>query len=235
MTTDVQSDTDSRNGSWWLSFFGGSIGSKVLMAVTGLFLWVFLVGHLAGNTLIYFGPEGFNSYAHKLHSTPLLIWSVRILMLVSFPVHVFTAIRTTQAARAARPVAYAFGNKSPARLSSTTMALSGLVVLAFIGYHLAQFTWRATGLPLGAESLTPYQMVVDGFRQPAIVGFYVLGVLLLAMHLSHGLYSMFQHLGIAGRRWTPWVKSAALVIGYGMCTAFGAIPLYVNLMLGGVR
>lgn len=233
--TDVPSDADPQIGRWWLAFFSGSIGSKALMAVTGLFLWLFLVGHLAGNTLIYFGKDGFNHYAATLHGNPALLWAVRILMLVCFPVHVYTAIRTAQASRAARPIAYSFGNKTPSRLASTSMALSGLIVLAFIGFHLAQFTWRATGLPAGAEQMEPYEMVVEGFRQPAIVGFYVLGVLLLALHLSHGLYSMFQHMGLAGRRWTPWVKSAALVVGYLMCCAFAAIPLYVNLMLGGTR
>lgn len=233
--TDVSNDADGPVGRSWSEFFAGSIGSKVLMAGTGLVLWMFLVGHLAGNTLIYFGPEAFNHYAATLHSAPVLLWAVRIVMLVSFPVHVVTAIQTARASRAARPVAYAFGNKSPARLASTSMALSGLIVLVFLGYHLAQFTWRATGLPAGADSLSTYSMVVDGFRQPLIAGFYVLGVALLALHLSHGLYSMFQHVGLAGRRWTPWLKTASLVVGYGMCAAFAAIPLYVNVILGGAR
>jgi succinate dehydrogenase / fumarate reductase cytochrome b subunit len=233
--TDVSSNASPQTGKWWLAFFNGSIGSKALMAVTGLLLWLFLVGHLAGNTLIYFGAEGFNAYAHKLHDTPLLVWSVRILMLFCISVHAVTAIRTTAAARAARPVAYAFGNKAPVRKASASMALSGLIVLAFLGYHLAQFTFRATGLNAAADTLTPYDMVVVGFHQPVIVGFYEIGVALLAAHLSHGIFSLFQHLGIAGTRWTPFVKNAALVIGYGMCAAFGAIPLFVNLVLGAVK
>jgi succinate dehydrogenase / fumarate reductase cytochrome b subunit len=105
--------------------------------------------------------------------------------------------------------------------------LSGAIVLAFFCYHIAHFTLRVTGpMPAGND---PYAMLVLGFQQWPIALLYILGQFLLAAHLSHGLYSMVQHLGLAGKAWTPWAKGAALVIGYGLCAAFASIPLAVLL------
>lgn len=216
-----------------LRFALSSVGSKVVMALTGLFLWVFVVGHLAGNLTMYGGAELFNAYAAKLHHTPALVWSVRIALLVGFPLHIFTALRAAQLNEAARPVPYAYENRSPARVAAKSMQLSGGVVLAFFAYHLAHFTLRYVGpqptalLPDG--DWNAYQMVVLGFQNPLISGFYVLGQILLAMHLSHGLSSLFQHLGLWGAKWTPFLKQASLVIGYGLCAAFSTIPLAVLL------
>ena len=211
----------------FLDFLETSIGSKVLMAVTGAFLWVFLVGHLAGNLTAYIGAETFNGYAEALHSKPALLWVVRIAMIFAFPLHMFTSFRTTQMNRAARPIDYAASNQSPARMAAKYMILSGLVLVAFLGYHLAHFTWRATGLGPDAASLTPYAMFVRGFQNPLIAGFYIVGVFLLGQHLSHGLYSMFQHVGLWGRRWTPWLNMASLVVGYGMSVLFATFPVAV--------
>lgn len=210
-----------------VKFTMGSVGSKVVMAATGIGLWVFIMGHLAGNLTLYGGREAFNGYAAALHANPALVWVVRSAMLIGFPLHVFTAIRTTMLNNAARPVPYAYANKAPTSLAGRSMALSGLVVLAFIGYHLAHFTWQLTGpMPAGHD---PYAMVVMGFQQPLISLFYIVAQVLLAAHLSHGLYSMFQHLGLAGRSWTPWVKNAALVVGSGICLAFASLPIAVLL------
>lgn len=212
-------------------FFASAVGSKVVMAVTGIGLWLFITGHMAGNLTAYLGRDTFNTYAATLHANPLLLWTVRLALLIGFPLHIFTAMRTVAMNRAARPVEYAYQNKSPARMAAKSMMLSGLVVLAFFGYHLAHFTWRVTGpqpsalLPNG--NWDAYSMLVMGFQQPLIAGFYLLAQVLLAAHLSHGLYSMFQHLGLWGRRWTPWLKNAALVVGYGLCLGFASIPLSV--------
>ncbi|HEY0882188.1 MAG TPA: hypothetical protein VGD87_11685, partial [Archangium sp.] len=147
--------------------------------------------------------------------------------------HVFTAIRTVQMNRAARPEGYAYQEKTPARLAAKSMMISGAVVLAFFLYHLAHFTFRVTGpqptalLPDGHYDA--YSMLVMGFQQPLIALLYIVGQVLLAAHLSHGIYSMFQHLGLWGAKWTPFLKNAALVIGYGMCAAFASIPFAVLL------
>lgn len=214
-------------------FAMSSVGSKVVMAVTGIGLWLFITGHMAGNLTAYIGRDAFNNYAATLHATPLLLWTVRIALIIGFPLHILTAIRTVQLNRDARPEDYAFANKSPARAAAKSMMLSGLVVLAFFGYHIAHFTWRVTGpqpsalLPSG--NYDAYTMLVMGFQQPLIPGFYLLAQVLLAAHLSHGLYSMFQHLGLWGRRWTPWLKNASLVVGYGLCLGFSATPIAVLL------
>lgn len=210
----------------------GSVGSKVVMAVTGLGLWLFIVAHLAGNTTVYLGRETFNHYAAALRETPALLWFVRLCLIVGFPLHVVTAVRTAALSRAARPVGYAYGNHAPARMAATSMLLSGLVVLSFFLYHLAHFTWRLTGPmppPLLSGGWDAYSMVVLGFQQPAIAVLYIVAQILLAAHLSHGLYSMFQHLGLWGHRFTPWVKGAAQVVAYGVCAVFASIPLSVLL------
>jgi succinate dehydrogenase / fumarate reductase cytochrome b subunit len=214
-------------------FAASSVGSKMVMAVTGLGLWAFIVGHLLGNLLAYAGRDAFNQYAATLHNTPALLWSARIALLVGFPLHILTALRTVAMNREARPLEYAYQNKTPARLAAKSMMLSGLVVLVFFAYHLAHFTWRWTGpmpaAPLPNGDWDAYSMLVMGFQQPLIAGFYVLAQVLLAAHLSHGLYSMFQHLGLWGRRWTPWLKGAAQLVGYGLCLGFASIPLSVLL------
>lgn len=207
----------------------GSIGSKIVMSLTGMGLWLFIIAHLAGNLTVYAGAETFNAYALKLHETPQLLWLVRVLLLIGFPMHIFFAIRTAMFNRAARPAGYgyAYANKSKANSGSKTMVISGLLVLSFLVYHLAHFTYRLTG---GAhESQTPYQMLIAGFTQWPIAIAYIIAQVLLATHLSHGLYSMFQHLGISGRRFTPFIHVFALVVGYGLCLAFLSIPLSIAL------
>lgn len=215
------------------NFAMSSVGSKVLMALTGLFLWVFITGHLAGNLLLYFGAEAFNKYASTLHHNPALVWGVRLGMIIGFPLHIVTALRCAQINESARPTPYAYANKAPARTAALTMLLSGGTVLAFFAYHIAHFTLRAVG-PMPTELLSTgdwnaAQMVVLGFQNPLISGFYIVGQLLLAMHLSHGLYSLFQHLGFWGSKWTPFLKAASQVVGYGMALAFASIPFSVYL------
>jgi succinate dehydrogenase / fumarate reductase cytochrome b subunit len=216
-----------------MKFAASSVGSKVVMAVTGLGLGLFLIAHLAGNLTAYAGRDVFNSYAAMLKNNVPLLWAVRLALLIGFPLHIFTAIRTVQLNRAARPVPYAYAPKAPATTASKTMMLSGALVLVYFLYHLAHFTWRVTGpqptalLPDG--TFDAYTMLVLGFQQPLIALLYVGAQLLLAAHLSHGIYSLFQHLGLWGRRWTPWLRKASVAFGYGLCLAFASIPLAVLL------
>jgi succinate dehydrogenase / fumarate reductase cytochrome b subunit len=217
----------------WVRFATGSVGSKFVMAITGIGLWVFIMGHLAGNLTTFLGRDVFNHYAATLHANPALVWAARLALLIGFPLHIATAIRTAQLNRAARPTPYAYRNNAPARLAAKSMLISGAVVAAFFCYHIAHFTWRVTGpMPaslLGDGNFDAYSMLVMGFQQPLIALFYIVAQVLLAAHLSHGLYSMFQHLGVNGPRWTPWLKNAGQVVGYTLCAAFSAIPLAVLL------
>jgi|JI10StandDraft_1071094.scaffolds.fasta_scaffold135301_2 succinate dehydrogenase / fumarate reductase cytochrome b subunit len=215
-----------------VNFLTSSVGSKVMMALTGLGLWVFVTGHLAGNLLAFVGRDAFNAYAAGLKGNPILLWGARSALFLAIPLHFFFAVRSTGVNKAARPVAYAYDNKTPARMAAKTMVISGLVIAAFFAYHIAHFTLRAVSVtdalgPTGVFS--PYDMLVQGFKNPLIAGFYVVAQLLLAQHLSHGIYSLFQHLGLWGKRWTPFLKNASLVIGYGLCAAFISIPVSVFL------
>ena len=214
-------------------FFLSSVGSKVVMAATGLGLFLFVVGHTAGNLLAYAGRDVFNNYASTLKGNAILLWGTRSALLIGFPLHILTAVRTVMMNRAARPVAYAFDNKSPARTAAKTMMLSGSVVLVYFLYHLAHFTWHFTGpqptalLPDG--NFDAYSMLVMGFQQPIISLIYIGAQVLLAAHLSHGVYSLFQHLGFWGPKWTPFLRKVSLIAGYGVCAALASIPLAVLL------
>lgn len=222
------------------SLMNTSIGSKVVMAITGVGIWLWFLTHLAGNLMIYAGPEVMNGYAVKLHATPALLWVARVALLIAFPLHVWSAIRTSLQAKAARPVPYAFENKSPANLGSKTMLISGLLVAGFILYHLAHFTWHWFGAEnvrtitvAGEQGIDVYRMMVLSFQKPLIALTYIAFQVILAQHLVHGLYSMFQHLGLWGRSWTPSLKRGALVLAYGVAAAFISIPL--SVMFGLVK
>ncbi len=214
-------------------FLMSSVGSKYMMAITGLGLGLFLVGHIAGNLLTFAGRDAFNHYAATLQATPLLVWPTRLALLLGVPLHFFFAARSTQLNRAARPIAYAHESKAPASTASKTMMLSGLVILFFFLYHLAHFTWNVTGPQPTALTADghhdAYAMLVMGFQQPLIAMLYITAMVLLAAHLSHGIYSLFQHLGAWGAKWTPALRKASLVIGYGLCALFASIPLAVLL------
>lgn len=214
-----------------MKFATSSVGSKVVMALTGLGLWLFVMGHMAGNLLAFVGRDAFNHYAATLQGTPLLLWGTRIALLIGFPLHIFTAIRTVQLNRAARPVPYAGGANAPATLAAKSMMLSGLVVIAYFVYHIAHFTLHLTGpqpTMLTADGHhDAYAMMVMGFQVPLIALTYVVAQVLLAAHLSHGIHSLFQHLGLWGAKWTPFIKNGALVIGYGLSAGFASIPLAV--------
>lgn len=216
-----------------VKFGKSAVGSKVIMALTGLGLWLFVTGHLAGNLLAFAGRDMFNAYATALKSNAPLLWGTRTALLIGFPLHIFTAIRTVQLNRAARPQAYAYASKAPARTAAKTMMLSGAVVIVYFAYHIAHFTLHVTGPQptalLEGGHYDAYSMLVMGFQQPVIALLYVGAQILLAAHLSHGIYSLFQHLGFWGAKWTPFLKNAALVVGYGLCAAFASIPLAVLL------
>ena len=229
---ELKRDTGQTLIGHTVNFLTSSVGSKVMMALTGLGLWVFVTGHLAGNLLAFVGRDAFNAYAAGLKGNPILLWGARSALLLGIPLHFFFAVRSTQVNKAARPVAYAYDNKTPARMAAKTMVISGLVIAAFFAYHIAHFTLRVASVTdsLGPNGVfSPFDMLVQGFQHPLIAGFYVVAQLLLAQHLSHGIYSLFQHLGLWGKRWTPFLKNASLVIGYGLCAAFISIPVSVFL------
>jgi succinate dehydrogenase cytochrome b subunit len=213
--------------------FSSSIGTKLLIGLTGLALFAYLILHLAGNAIIFFGRDTFNEYSHRLISNPLVV-PVEIGLLLIFLLHVYKAVTMWIGNQAARPVRYqkkAFaGHTSRKSIASSTMIATGLVLLLFVLIHVRQFkygAWYVTKADASIRDL--YRTEIEVFQQPFWVAFYVLCTLLVGLHLRHGISSGFQSLGLDHplytRRLVTWGIIGAIVIGGG----FAIIPLWVYL------
>jgi succinate dehydrogenase / fumarate reductase cytochrome b subunit len=219
------------------SFFRSSVGKKMIVAITGVVLIAFVIGHLLGNLQIFLGPDWVNSYAEHLRELGPLLWIVRGFLLLNVLLHIFYTISLSLENRRARPAAYKKKEHVKATFASRSMALSGLIVLAFILYHLAHFTVRVTDprfLLLKADPLNRYDvysMMVYGFQNPFVSGFYVLGLFLLALHLSHGTSSFFQSLGLNDKKLTPRLATAGRIFAWLMFVGYTSIPVAVLLHL----
>lgn len=226
--------TPKSGGDIWSS----TLGLKLIVAATGVMLFLFVVGHMAGNLQVFLGREVFNAYGEKLRAFPALLWVARTVIGLSALVHVIATVRLTLLNNAARPIAYAKKTSVKATLGSRTMVLSGLMILAFVVYHLAHFTWRITNpqyqTMLDAH-MNPdiYAMVVAGFSNPLIAISYVIAMVLLGFHLSHGISSIFQTAGLATTNSLPKYERAALVITLILVAGYVSIP--ISILLGVVR
>lgn len=208
------------------------------MAISGIALILFVIAHLAGNLQIFLGPEALNSYAAFLRRTGEFLWIARLGLLTMVIVHVVTAISLTLENRAARPEAYQVKTYIKASYASRTMAISGIIVLAYIVYHLLHFTLLVVHPELsqtvdahGRHDV--YRMVVSSFQHWPIALVYIVANFLLGMHLSHGIYSLFQSLGLQNHALRARVRSGAQVIGWGIFIGYAAIP--VSVLLGILR
>lgn len=216
--------------SWVSKALNSSIGLKVLMALTGLLLVGFAVGHLAGNLLVFVGPEALNAYAKGLHDLGPLLWVARIVLLVAVFIHIYAGIKLSAMNKLARPQPYQKKSYTKASLASRSMILSGLVVCAFVIYHLAHFTFLWTHpeyAQLGEYAV--YERVVAGFQVPVIALFYLVSVALLGLHLSHGVSSLFQTIGWNHPKYNGLLRGAGPVLGGLLAVGFGSIPLAVML------
>jgi succinate dehydrogenase / fumarate reductase cytochrome b subunit len=208
-----------------------SVGSKYVMALTGLALILFVLVHMAGNLLVYRGKEALNGYAHALETSPVLIWTARIGLLTVFVVHIVLGIRLTRQNMTARPVKYVYEDTVQASWASRHMLMTGLVILAFVIYHLLHFTFGVTDprdfkYALPDDPKSGYhdvaEMVVRGFAQwPVAIG-YVVAQLILGLHLWHGAGSWFQSLGLNRPGLMPYVhgfgKAIAILVVVGNCS-----------------
>lgn len=221
------------------SLFHSSIGRKFLMAFTGLVLFGFVTGHLIGNLQIFLPPAKINAYAHTLESLGAVLWLIRAFLLLCLVIHVWLAIQLTLENRAARPQSYGVNHVNRATLASRIMTRTGLVVLAFIPFHLAHYTVRA-GSPEWSEHtfrLTDgtlvrdvHTMLVQGFSNGWVSAFYIFAVGILAYHLSHGIVSAVQTIGLKNEQWTRQVERFAVIFCWLYFLLNAAIPLAV---LGG--
>lgn len=212
-------------------FYTSTIGKKAVMAASGCVLFLFVVGHLIGNLQIYEGPEKLNHYAVLLRSMPALLWSVRAILLLMLALHVWSSVQLAVRNIDARPTGYVKKKATQSSYASRTMYWSGPIILAFVVYHLLDFTFG--NLNPHFEEGNVYANVVASFRVIPVSAFYIVAMLLLAMHLYHGLWSMFQSLGFYHPRYTPVLKRSAAVIA--ILIAAGNISIPVSVMAGIVR
>lgn len=221
-------------------FWYSSIGKKWLVALTGLVLIAYVIGHLVGNLQVFLAPGQINGYAALLHTSMKLLWAVRLALIVCFVLHIVTTIRLVLENRAARPERYARSNHVQATWASRTMAYSGVIVLAFIVFHLLHFTTRSvdsTFRPLadGGVLATEYDvhtMVIRGFAgHPLITAFYLLGLFLLCLHLSHGFSSLLQTLGLNSRRAMAPLTHAGRALAWLIFAGYALIPVAIWLHL----
>jgi succinate dehydrogenase / fumarate reductase cytochrome b subunit len=214
-----------------MRLFSDSIGRKVVMAVTGLLMVLFVVGHLLGNLTIFAGPDGLNGYAEKLHAIPALVWGTRIVMGAAVLLHLFLSVQITMENSAAKPDKYAKKNLLRATFASETMIWTGVIMAAFVAYHLLQFTFRVTpDLTLGFDSLNRfdvYTMVVDGLGRTLTAGIYVVAMVSLFLHLSHGIQSAFQTLGLSNAMLLPRYGVGAKIAAGIFLIGFGSIPVVI--------
>jgi succinate dehydrogenase / fumarate reductase cytochrome b subunit len=208
------------------------------MALTGLGLVGFVIAHLIGNLLVYAGPDALNAYAQKLQELGPLLWIARGGLLFIFILHVRCALKLTLINRSARPSSYSYKDTIQASYASRTMPMSGLILLAFILFHLAHFTFHYVDHDIGqyVDSLgrhDVYKMVVLGFSDPLSVLLYVIAMALLGLHLSHGLASLFQSLGINHPTINNCLRKAAPGIAWFIALANISMP--VSILLGFVH
>jgi succinate dehydrogenase / fumarate reductase cytochrome b subunit len=217
-----------------------SVGRKLLMAVTGLMLVGFIVGHLVGNTTIFVGPDGINAYAEKLQSLGPLLWLVRAVLLAVVGLHIVLGIQLTLENRAARPDSYRLKRHRRADLSGRTMIYTGLATLVFIVYHLLHFTFQVTGPGSGSHTLVDaagrpdvYLMVVRSFEHASITIVYVVAMLVVLLHISHGIQSLLQTFGLTTPTLLPRLERLSTVIAIVIQVGFICIPVSIVLGLVG--
>jgi succinate dehydrogenase / fumarate reductase cytochrome b subunit len=216
-----------------------SVGKKLLTGLTGVALVAFIVLHMAGNLWLFAGPDAFNGYAHKLHGFGALLYVAEIGLLVLFAAHAASTLTVYADSRRARPVANVLvqGKGAPSRqtVASRSMIVTGSVLLVFVVLHVIHFRFGpaepegyVTTLH-GEPARDLYRLVVEAFRQPLVVAAYMAVMVLLALHLRHGVWSAFQSLGALNPALRTLMYGAALGLSVIIGAAFFVMPLYLHL------
>ncbi|MCX7713282.1 MAG: succinate dehydrogenase cytochrome b subunit [Chthoniobacterales bacterium] len=223
---------------WLLS----SLGKKTIVAVTGSLLVLFLIGHLLGNLTIYLGQDVINTYAQKLQSMGPLLWIVRLGLLAVFLLHIIFVVLLIAENLRASATKYIAKDNMGSTLFARTMKYTGLIVLAFVVFHISHFTLGLVQpefyhlyqtLPDGSKRHDVYNMVVRGFQNVPISIFYILALTFLTFHLSHGVASIFQTLGISNRFLRPLLERASIAFAWLLWAGYVSIP--ISILLGFVQ
>ena len=219
------------------TLFRSSIGRKIVVAVTGVILILFVIGHLLGNLQIYLGPEWINAYSQHLRDLGPLLWAIRVALLVTVILHIYFTLLLALENRRARPDRYRSQEHVKATWASRHMAVSGLVVLAFIIFHLLHFTGHNFNARFPLLKHDPlnrfdvYSMMVYGFQNPYVSAFYIVGLFLLTLHLTHGSSSFFQSLGLNNKRLAPRLARAGRILAWLLFVGYASIPVAILLGL----
>jgi succinate dehydrogenase / fumarate reductase cytochrome b subunit len=223
MSTTVLNLRQNRVANFWRS----TIGKKAVMAVTGAILFLFIVGHLLGNLLVFAGRAKVNAYAQFLHFDGGLLWIVRSVLILAVVLHITATVQLALCNKRARPIGYSRLDAINSSYASRTMYWSGPIVLAFIIFHLLQFT--AGYIHPGTTFIEGdvYHNLVTGFQVWWVSAWYIFAIGLLGLHLRHGLWSMFQSVGLAHPLHTLALKKAALVIAVVIVLGYISIPISI--------
>lgn len=217
-----------------------SVGSKILIALTGLAMAIFLVGHLAGNLLFLVGPDAFNHYGHNLTSNPL-VYVAELGLIAVFLLHIGKTLAGYLANRAARPEAYA--KKQWARTksthsrkswSSTTMIVTGTITALFVVTHLLTFKFGPNYMAHdGIRDL--YRLQLEVFSNPLYVAFYLVAMFIIFSHLWHGISSAAQSMGLDHKVWTPRIVLTGRLLSVLIAGGFFIIPIFTFFISRGAR
>ncbi len=216
-------------------FYEAPIGKKAVMALTGVILVGYVIGHLLGNLQIYSADhDQINRYAAFLHSPSNAgaLWAIRALLLLAVVLHIVASVQLWYQNRVARPVHYIKKDDVPSSYAARTMVWSGLIIAAFVVFHILHLTVGSV-VPLQevAENAPNVRYnVITGFQNYWISGFYIIAMILLCMHLYHGLWSMFQSMGLSHPRYTPWIQKGAAIVA--ILIAIGNISIPIAVMAG---
>jgi len=213
-----------------LRVFSSSVGTKILIGVTGLALFLYLIIHIVGNLIVFLGPSAFNKYAYTLEGNPLLP-IIEIGLLLIFLIHIYKTLTMYVANRRARPVGYVrkryAGPPSRKSLASSTMIVSGIWLLAFLIIHVKAFRFSVDyPWPAGGRDL--YRLELENFANPLAVGFYAISMVIVGSHLWHGISSAFQSLGADQPRWTPRVLVFGKVMAVLIAGGFIVIAVWAH-------
>jgi succinate dehydrogenase / fumarate reductase, cytochrome b subunit len=216
-----------------LRVFSSSVGTKLVVGVSGLLLVAYLVLHLAGNVLIFRGRDTFNEYSHTLISNPLIV-PIEIGLLLVFLVHIYKTVTMWMRNKAARPVGYQkkelAGHTSRKSLASSTMIASGLLVMVFVVIHVKQFKFGSFYLASQSDTVRDlYRTEIEIFRNPLWVAMYVIATLLVGLHMRHGISSAFQSLGLDNRRYTRRIVAIGVAVAVAIAGGLAVIPIWAYL------
>jgi len=219
------------------NIFSSSLGKKYIMAVSGLAMFLFVIGHLVGNLQFFLGAESINRYGHFLQTNLELIWPARIALLAMIALHIWAAIKLSAENKAARPVPYANWNPTTASYASRTMLMSGIIIFVFLVYHILHYTLVLKSINFTGHDFAGFEdtekrhdifkMMVIGFKNPWVSIFYIVGIGLLCLHLSHGVSAMFQSLGLKNKVYGPCLDSLSRYLAILIFIGYVSIPISV--------